>query len=119
MGEVFGFEVFLLVPGEGENVVHVRLTLESNMIMLASPGREGDFDARFASPSDINAVTQSILIVVDDPDTVYRDARAAGARIIDEIEDFEFGGRTFSCQDIEGHLWVFTSHDPWARSEDS
>ena len=116
--EAFGFEVFLQVPGEGEKIEHARLTLGANMIMLASLGRDGEFDQKFASPATINAVTQSILIVVDDPDAIYERSRAARANIIDEIADFEFCGRTFSCEDNERHLWVFTSHDPWKKPGD-
>ena len=33
--------------------------------------------------------------------------------VIDAIYDFEFGGRMFSCQDPEGYVWVFSSHDHW------
>jgi len=116
--EAFGFQVFLQVRGEGERIEHARLTLGPNMIMLATLGREGDFDKKFASPATHNAVTQAILIVVEDPDAIYQRSRAAGAKIIDEIADFEFGGRTFTCEDIEGHLWAFTSHDPWKKAGD-
>ena len=116
--DAFGFEVFLEVPGEGERIEHARLTLGPNMIMLASLDRDSEFDQKFVTPSTAKGVTQSILIVVDDPDAIYGKARAAGATIIDDIADFEFGGRTFSCEDLERHLWVFTSHDPWKTSDE-
>jgi uncharacterized glyoxalase superfamily protein PhnB len=52
---------------------------------------------------------------VSDPDRIFLMAKAAGASIVDEIQDFQFGGRTFSCEDPESHLWVFSSHDPWQK----
>ena len=49
------------------------------------------------------------------PDRVYGTAKAAGARMVDEIQDAQFGGRAFTCEDPESHLWVFSSHDPWRK----
>ena len=109
----FGFEVFLKVPGEGGRIAHARLTLGRGMIMLASLGRDGDFDARFRSPAAMGGISQCTMMIVSDPDHIYATAQDAGARIVDEIQDFEFGGRTFSCEDPEAHVWVFSSYDPW------
>jgi uncharacterized glyoxalase superfamily protein PhnB len=111
----FGFEVFLKVPGRGGRVEHARLILEDGMIMLASLGRDGSFDGRFRSPGDVGGVTQCTSMVVTDPDRIFATAKAEGARIVDDIHDFQFGGRTFSCEDVESHLWVFSSHDPWRK----
>ncbi len=41
-------------------------------------------------------------------------ARAAGAEIVMDIEDADYGGRGYSCRDLEGHVWSFGTHDPWA-----
>ena len=112
--KAFGFEVFLSVPGEPGRIEHARLTLGTNMIMLASLDREGDFEQSFTSPADADGVTQCIFISTKDPDRIYTSAEAAGATIIDSIADTQFG-RTFSCRDIESHLWVFTSHNPWEK----
>lgn len=111
----FGFEVFLKVPGPHGRIEHARLILEDGMIMIASLGRDGSFDSRFRSPSDVDGVTQCTSMFVGDPDRIFLMAKAAGASIVDEIQDFQFGGRTFSCEDPESHLWVFSSHDPWRK----
>jgi uncharacterized glyoxalase superfamily protein PhnB len=111
----FGFEVFLKVPGQDGRVEHARLILEDGMIMLASLGRDGAFDSRFRSPADAGGVTQSTSMTVSDPERIFEMAKAAGARIIDELQDFQFGGKTFSCEDLESHVWVFSSHDPWKK----
>src|SRR5688500_3288607 len=111
----FGFEVFLKVPGPAGRIEHARLILEDSMIMLASLGRDSEFDARFRSPAKVGGVTQCTSIVVADPDRICRTAKGAGAQIVGDIQDFQFGGRTFSCADLEAHLWVFSSHDPWQK----
>jgi uncharacterized glyoxalase superfamily protein PhnB len=113
--DAFGFEVFLNVPGKDDQITHARLTLGTNMIMLASLDREEDVEKLFVSPTTAGGVTQSTSLYVENPDEIYTKAIAAGAAIIDEIDDFQFGGRTFTCQDPESHLWVITSHDPWKK----
>ena len=114
--DAFGFEVFLNVPGVDERIEHARLILGENMVMLASLGRDGDFESRFKPPSSIMGVTQCTSLFVENPDEVYEKAVLMGAKIIDDIADFQFNGRTFSCEDIENHPWVITSHDPWEKS---
>ena len=41
---------------------------------------------------------------------------AAGAEIVIEIKDEDYGGRDYSCRDPEGHVWNFGSYDPWAAT---
>jgi uncharacterized glyoxalase superfamily protein PhnB len=41
-------------------------------------------------------------------------AKAAGVEIVMDISDKDYGGRRFSCCDLEGHLWSIGSYDPWA-----
>jgi uncharacterized glyoxalase superfamily protein PhnB len=110
-----GFEVFLEVLGENEAIEHARLVLGDNMVMIASLGRDGDFENSFISPLKIGGVTQCTLIYVEYPENIYKMVVEAGAEIIDDLEEFQFGGKTFSCKDIESHIWVITSHNPWEK----
>jgi uncharacterized glyoxalase superfamily protein PhnB len=110
----FGFEIFLKVPS-GDRIEHARLTLETNMVMLASFGRSGDIEGSFRLPTDVGGITQSFLMSVSDPDRIFRSARSAGARMISEIADSPFGGRLFTCADIESHVWTFCNGDPWEK----
>ena len=112
---VFGFKLFLEVPGKNGAIEHARLILGDNMIMVASLGRDGDFENSFLSPSKIGGVTQCTSLYVEEPETIYKMAVESGTQIIDEMEDFQFGGKTFSCKDIESHIWVITSHNPWDK----
>lgn len=58
-------------------------------------------------------VTATLYLRVDDPDTHYARAKAAGAAILRDIADQPFGGRAYMCRDPEGHVWQFGSFDPW------
>ena len=65
-------------------------------------------------PDEIGgAQTQTVYAVVKDADAIYQRAKKAGAKIALEIKDEDYGGRGFSCYDVEGHLWSFGTYDPW------
>ena len=51
--------------------------------------------------------------IATDADAVYASAKAGGARIAMQIRGEDYGGRGFSCYDLEGHLWSFGTYDPW------
>ena len=113
--EAFGFEKNLVVPNEDATIAHAQLSFGNGMIMLGSvPKNETDFGRLMKQPDEIGgAETQSAYVVVEDADAAYARAKAAGARIANEIKDEDYGGRGFSCHDLEGHLWSFGTYDPW------
>jgi len=114
--EAFGFEKHLVVPGEDGTVVHAQLIFGTGMVMLGS-ARESEFDNLQKPPSSLGgAVSQSPYIVVEDADKHYARAVAAGAEIVMEIKDEDYGGRGYACRDLEGHVWNFGSYDPWASA---
>jgi uncharacterized glyoxalase superfamily protein PhnB len=111
--KAFGFERHLVVPGENGTVAHAQLTFGNGMIMLGS-AREDEFGQRVKSPREIGGIgTQSAYVIVEDADAHYARAKAAGAEIVMEVEDQDYGGRLYSCLDPEGHLWSFGTYDPW------
>jgi uncharacterized glyoxalase superfamily protein PhnB len=94
--KAFDFEVFLKVPGEGDRIEHARLTLETNMVMLASMERHGE--DYFISPAEAGGITQALILTVSDPEKIYRSAIAAGARIMTPLAEVPFGGTMFSAR---------------------
>ena len=109
----FGFEKHLVVPGDNGLIVHAELTLGNGMMMLGSV-RDNEFSKLVKQPDKLGEVeTQCSYVVVKDADAHYARAVAAGAKIVREIEDASYGGRGYSCRDLEGHLWSFGSYDPW------
>ena len=112
--EAFGFEKHLVVPGEDGTIVHAQLVFGNGMIMLGS-ANESEFDSLQKPPSALGGVvSQSPYIIVEDVDKHYSRAVSAGAEIVMEIKDADYGGREYSCRDPEGHVWNFGSYDPWA-----
>ena len=112
--KAFGFEKHLVVPGENGTVAHAQLSFGNGMIMLGS-AREDEFGRWVKPPREAGGIgSQSAYIVVEDADAHYARAKAAGAEIVMEVEDQDYGGRLYACLDPEGHFWSFGTYDPWA-----
>lgn len=103
-----------MVPAGEDKIAHAQLTLGgSGMIMLGSV-MESEFGNNMAQPDEVGGKeTQSVYLVVPDADAIYRNVKSAGAEILIEIKDEDYGGRGFSCRDLEGHIWSVGTYDPW------
>ena len=110
----FGFTQHLIVFDGAGGIAHAQLRFGNGMIMLGS-ARDDEF-GQLQHPPTTSSVTQSPYIIVADIDAHYANAVAAGADIAIEIKDEEYGGRSYSCRDPEGHLWSFGSYDPWQHN---
>jgi uncharacterized glyoxalase superfamily protein PhnB len=108
LGEAFGFERGSSVTADDGAILYAQLTLDNAMIMVEPIA---DTAASPAEPSGTE--NQSCYIIVADADAHYTKARAAGAEIVLDIQDFGQGGRGYSCRDGEGHVWSFGTYDPW------
>ncbi|MEO6562332.1 MAG: VOC family protein [Nitrosospira sp.] len=113
--QTFGFEKHLVVPNEDGPIAHAQLSFGNGMIMLGSVLKnETEFGRLMKQPDEIEGgQTQTTYVVVTDADAAYIQAKAGGAMIAMEIRDEDYGGRAFSCYDLEGHLWSFGTYDPW------
>jgi uncharacterized glyoxalase superfamily protein PhnB len=111
----FGFEKHLVVPGNGDTIVHAQLTFANGMIMLGT-ARDDEFGKLQKTPEQVRGVgTQSPYIIVPDADAHHACAVALGAKVVYPLRDEDYGGRGYSCLDPEGHLWNFGTYDPWAK----
>lgn len=111
---VFGFEKHAVYSGPGDTIMHAELTLGGGMIMLGSVN-ETVSDRGMKLPAELGgAQTRGVSLIVKDADEVYARARTAGAKMVEDIEDKPYGGRSFACLDPEGHIWHVGTYDPWA-----
>ena len=63
----------------------------------------------YRSPATLGATTGMTVIVVDDLDAHHARAAAAGAEVVEEPTDQDYGVREYGARDLEGHFWFF--HD--------
>ncbi|MEF7614993.1 VOC family protein [Aquincola sp. MAHUQ-54] len=112
--EVFGFERQAVHPNADGTIAHAQLVHGKGMVMLGSVAGDTAWGRLIRQPDEVGgAETQSAYVAVADADAVYARAKAAGAEIVIDIRDEDYGGRGFSCRDLEGHLWSVGSYDPW------
>jgi len=115
--KAFRFKKHLVVPGENETIAHAQLSFGNAMIMLGSEN-DNEYGKLLRTPKDLNGFnTQSSYIVVEEIDEHYRGAIAAGAEIVLDIKDEEYGGRGYGCKDPEGYIWYFGSYNPWSNEK--
>ncbi|MBD8529102.1 MULTISPECIES: VOC family protein [unclassified Massilia] len=112
--DVFGFTRHLVVDGENGTVAHAELALDGAMIMLGSVRGGSAYGDMLVQPDEIGGrQTQTIYLVVADADAVHARALNAGAAIVIPLVDEDYGGRGFTCRDLEGHVWSVGTYDPW------
>jgi uncharacterized glyoxalase superfamily protein PhnB len=115
----FGFEKQAVYLGpDSTTVMHAQLTFGNGMVMLGSVAREGDneneYNKLMVQPDEVGGrETKGIYLIVNDADQVHATAKAAGAEMVLDIRDMDYGGRAFTCRDLEGHLWNIGTYDPW------
>jgi uncharacterized glyoxalase superfamily protein PhnB len=110
----FGFEKQAVHADERGLVQHAQLVFGNGMVMLSSVANAGAWSERIAQPDEIGGrETQAPCVIVADCAAHHARAKAAGAVIVDPLEEKEYGGAGYSCRDPEGHLWWFGSYDPW------
>jgi uncharacterized glyoxalase superfamily protein PhnB len=109
------FEEKEVYAGDGDTIAHAELQLAGNLIMLGSVKD----DPYGTSPKNLGGVTGGIYIALDGDaqvDAAYARAKAAGAQILRELEDTDYGSHEFGVRDPEGHIWSFGTYRPQATS---
>jgi uncharacterized glyoxalase superfamily protein PhnB len=117
LGKAFGFvETARLTTPEGR-LSHGEMKAGDGLIMLASPTPD------YHSPkhhrkvceqarkwSTVPWIVDGVLVYVDGLDRHFKQATAAGARILSEIQEGP-PGRRYRAEDLEGHRWFFFEKD--------
>ena len=94
--------------GDNGTVHHAELRLGNGLVMFGS------------SRPDAAATRGGgggIYIVIDDPDAHCVQAREAGAEIVREPFDTDYGSREYSAKDPEGNIWYLGTYQPFAHEE--
>jgi uncharacterized glyoxalase superfamily protein PhnB len=79
------------------------MELGDGLIAISTAGRHG-----VASPKRLDKTTELVRVYVDDIVWHFQRAKAAGARILTEIQEGLRGGSYYRAMDPEGHLWEFS-----------
>ena len=101
--KAFGFEQSMRMTDDNGAVNHAELLLGDDSIMLGDPGDD------YRSPKTADHYTALVHVYVDDVDSHFERAKAAGAEITMEPTDQEYGDRRYDAKDPEGHSWSFAT----------
>ena len=107
--EAFGFEKREVHAADDGTIVHAELASGTGVFMLDSR-REPVFGLKTAR--EVGAVTGGVYVHVEDVDAHYRRASAAGAEIVRELADTDYGSREYLARDPQGNLWSFGTYRP-------
>jgi uncharacterized glyoxalase superfamily protein PhnB len=100
--DALGFTEKTRMDNEDGTIAHAELTLDGGVVMLGQRGGSTVFDTA-------RCVT---YLALDDPDAHHAAAKAAGAEIVMELTDQDYGSREYAVRDPEGNVWVFGTYRP-------
>jgi len=104
--KVFGATEVMRLADPSGRIGHAELQIGGSHIMLADEHPEMGY--RGPIPSGSSPV--SILLYVEDVDSIVDRAVAAGAKILKPVQDQFYGDRSGFIQDPFGHFWGIATH---------
>jgi PhnB protein len=104
--KAFGATELFRMPAPGGRIGHAEIKIGDSVIMLSDEWPE----MKYLGPKSLGGSPVSLLLYVDDVDTVFKQAIAAGATEDRAIEDKFYGDRSGSLTDPFGHVWHIATH---------
>ena len=100
LAEAFGFRKYgVQMRRPDGKIYHAAMKLGDGLIMMGRP------ESGYRNPKRLGQATQSLYIDVKDVGKHFQRAQKAGAIIIEEPTDTEYGHRRYRATDPEGHEW--------------
>ena len=103
--KAFGATELFRMDHEGK-VGHAELKIGDSPIMLADEFPQ----MGYRSPKALGGTPVSIMIYVEDVDSVYQQAIDAGATEVKPLQDQFYGDRSGTLTDPFGHVWTIATH---------
>jgi PhnB protein len=90
----------------GGKIGHAEMKIGDSPFMLADEHPE----MGYRSPNSIGSTPVSLMIYVEDVDTVYKQAIDAGGKEVKALQDQFYGDRSGTLTDPFGHVWTVATH---------
>jgi len=104
--KAFGATELFRFPAPDGKIGHAEIKIGDSPIMLADEFPE----MGYKGPQTLGGSPVSIMIYVDDVDTVFNRAVNAGASVKEAVQDKFYGDRIGSLTDPFGHVWHVSTH---------
>jgi PhnB protein len=107
--KIFGAREVHRVTQPNGKPSHIQMAIGQTHLMLddATAPHAAEYRAKgFAgTPRDFGGTPLHLYIYVDDADAAFKRAIASGAKLVDPMEDKDWGDRCGGVQDPFGHIW--------------
>jgi PhnB protein len=104
--QAFGAKELFRFPAPDGKVGHAEIKIGDSPIMLA----DAYPDMGYNGPKSLGGSPVSLMIYVEDVDTVFNQAVQAGATVKEAVSDKFYGDRIGSLIDPFGHVWHVSTH---------
>jgi PhnB protein len=112
--KAFGATELMRFPGPNNTVMHAEIKIGDSPIMLADEPEGGSS----RDPLAIGGTPVSLMVYVDDVDTVFKRAVSQGAKSTRAVQDQFYGDRSGNLTDPFGHVWTVATHKEDVSSEE-
>jgi PhnB protein len=103
--KAFGATELFRMDHEGK-VGHAELKIGDSPIMLADENPQ----MGYVGPQTLGGTPVSLMIYVENVDTTYKQALAAGGTELKAVQDWFYGDRSGTLKDPFGHVWTVSTH---------
>ena len=104
--EVFGATEVMRMGDPSGKVAHAELKIGGSYVMLADEFPE----MGLRGPQSFGGSPVQLLLYVEDVDSLAERAVAAGAKLLEPLEDKFYGDRMGKLEDPFGHIWGIATH---------
>lgn len=104
--KAFGATEVMRLDGPHNKIWHAEVQIGNARVMLADEFIEMGFHC----PKTLGGAGVSLLIYVDDVDTVFSQALTVGATKLRAVQDQFYGDRSGMLRDPYGHIWSIATH---------
>jgi PhnB protein len=104
--KAFGATELFRFPAPDGKIGHAEIKIGDSPIMLADEFPE----MGYKGPQSLGGSPVSLMIYVEDVDTVFNRAVAAGASVKEAVSDKFYGDRMGTLTDPFGHRWHVATH---------
>ncbi|HEY5073750.1 MAG TPA: VOC family protein [Pyrinomonadaceae bacterium] len=112
--KAFGATELFRFPAPDGKIGHAEIKIGNSPIMLADEYP----DMGYKGPQTLGGSPVSLMIYVDDVDTVFDRAVAAGAKTREAVSDKIYGDRIGTLEDPFGHVWHVSTHKEDVSAEE-
>jgi PhnB protein len=103
--KAFGAQELMRMPSPDGKVSHAEIKIGDSVVFISD-----EFPGMTAAPSPTATPSYSLIVYVDDVDSVFNRVVSAGAKVDMPMQDMFWGDRYGKVTDPFGHQWGLAMH---------